>query len=44
MRLTTSSKLASASYAQNSPISWWRPTFKDAILMEEYVGILYPIF
>jgi hypothetical protein len=30
-----------ASCAQNSPISWWRPTFKAA--MEEYVGILYPI-
>jgi hypothetical protein len=25
------------------PISWWRPTSKAPILMEEYVGILYPI-
>ena len=44
MRLTTSFMLSLASFAQNSPISWWRTTFKAAILKEEYVGILYPIF
>ena len=43
MRLTILFMLFSVSYAQKCPISWWRPTSKAPILMEEYVRILYPI-